>query len=116
MTSLVLGLAVLSPAHPPRPLPPPPSVIVEAPPPVIAPAPAVFTVKEFARAFQPIPGHHTVWLDHPKTCRPVKVCFDLPPGCPKVKASKHRLEFDYGKCEVTIRFRHNGAVDVDYDD
>jgi hypothetical protein len=115
MNALVLGLAVLSPSHPPRHLPPPPPVvIVEAPPPVLVPV--VPTVSEFAKAFQPLPGLHKVVLLHPKTCRPVEVCFRLPPGCPKVKASKHRIEFDYGKCEVTIRFRLTGRVDVDYDD
>ena len=91
-------------------------MIVEAPPPLLVPAPAAFTVSEFAKGFEPIPGLHTVCLIHPKSCRPVEVCFKLPPGCPKVKATEHRLQFDYGKCEVTIRFRHNGTVDVDYDD
>lgn len=115
MNSLVLGLALVTPGHPPRHLPPPPPVIVEAPPPVFVPAPAALTVSEFARVFQPVAGHHKVWLVHPKTCRPVEVCFRLPPGCPKVRASKHRIKFDYGRCEVEIKFRGSGAVDVEYD-
>lgn len=106
MNPLLLSLALMSPGQPP--------VYVQSAPVVIVPA-APMTLAEFARVFQPIPGTHRVCLIHPKTCQPVDVCFTLPCGCPKIRASKHRLEFDYGKREVEIRFRHNGKVDVDYD-
>ncbi len=128
MNSLLLGLALTaSPsaaAHPP-------AVadlgrVVYAPPVVVAPAPPIvpvepptrpMTVAEFARCFQPTPGHHSVWLIHPVTCRPVQVCFTLPAGCgcPKVRVHRREVEFDYGRREVEIHFRHNGTVTVDYE-
>ncbi|MGL6096760.1 MAG: hypothetical protein ACRC7O_13310, partial [Fimbriiglobus sp.] len=72
---------------------------------------------EFVKAFPPFPGSYRVCLIHPKTCRPVTVCFTLPEcACPpKVRSGRRFVEFDYGKREVEIRFRHNGTVDVDYD-
>ena len=74
------------------------------------------TLQEFARCFEPTPGTHHVCLIHPVTCRPVEVCFKLPHGCgcPKVRVNRREIEFDYGRREVEIRFRHNGTVDVDY--
>jgi hypothetical protein len=75
------------------------------------------TLAEFARCFQPTPGHHSVWLIHPVTCQPVHVCFNLPYGCgcPKVKVGRRSIEFDYGKREVEIEFHRNGSYRVDYD-
>jgi hypothetical protein len=113
------------PGHPPRPAYYPPQP--PAPPTVFAPGepipgypapPAPMTLAQFARCFQPTPGHHTVCLIHPVTCRPVTVCFDLPYGCacPKVKLHRRSVEFDYGKREVEIEFRRNGSYKVDYDD
>lgn len=58
----------------------------------------------FADMFQPAPGKYQITFIHPVKCCPVTVCFCLPPGCPKVCVSKRRLCFDYGHCEVTIRF------------
>lgn len=139
MNSLLLGLAISSsPAvagQYPMPFPPgvrpvpvvpvapvqprvpvyPPTIPLPVPSPVPQPAVVAMTVDEFARCFKPLPGHYKVWLIHPKTCRPVEVCFTLPPGCPKVEVGRRRLEFDYGKREVELHFRHNGTVDVDYD-
>jgi hypothetical protein len=105
---------VLVPAPPPVVVPadlPPPRVV---PPPPPAPVQAL-TVAEFAAAFQPVPGTHKVVLIHPVTGCPVEVCFTLPPGCPKVKVHRRELEFDYGRREVEIHFRHGGRVEVDYD-
>jgi hypothetical protein len=88
---------------PPTPLPPPP------PPAVVKP----MTVEQFVECFKPQPGKYEVILVHPKSCQPVKVCFELPPGCPrKVRHTKHVLEFDYGRDSVRIRFLHNGDVKV----
>jgi hypothetical protein len=130
MNSLLLGLALtgspVTAAHPPVVYRPGYPDRVYAPPVVVAPPPAIvpveplprpMTVAEFVRCFQPIPGHHDVWLIHPVTCRPVRVCFNLPPGCgcPKVRVHRREVKFDYGRREVEIRFRHNGTVSVDYD-
>jgi hypothetical protein len=93
------------PAVPVDPLPPP----TPLPPAVVKP----MTVAQFAEAFQPKPGKYEVVLVHPKSGCPVKVCFELPPGCPrKVRWTKHVLEFDYGRDSVRIRFYHNGDVKV----
>jgi hypothetical protein len=113
MTAVLLSLAL---AHGRPALPPPPVVVAPAPPPVVVPVERPPTVEEFAKAFVPVPGRHQVVLLHPKTCKPVEVCFELPP-CgkpPKVNVNKHHLEYDFGKQEVDIRFRHNGTVDVKY--
>ncbi len=106
----------------PRPLPvPPPSYYPPTNPGPFPPPHGHGRVysspEEFARCFVPTPGRHHVLVVHPKTCRPVEVCFTLP-HChrpPKVDASRYGVEFDYGREEVDIRFRHNGTVDVDYD-
>ena len=114
MTSLLLGLALSTPqtavAHPPRP------VVVQAAyarPVIVAPRRAV-TVEEFVRCFRPTAGTHHVWVIHPVTCRPVEVCFTLPPGCPRVRIHQREVEFDYGRREVEIQFRRNGTVRVEY--
>jgi hypothetical protein len=85
---------------------PPPTPL---PPAVVKP----LTVEQFVEGFKPQPGKYEVLLVHPKSCQPVKVCFELPPGCPrKVRYTKHVLEFDYGHDTVRIRFYHNGDVKV----
>jgi hypothetical protein len=89
------------------------------PTPLVPPAPVVvrpITLREFAASFQPLPGNYEVVFAHTRTGCPVKVCFTLPPGCPKVLCSRHQIEFDYGKCEVEIRFQLFGRVKVEYDD
>jgi hypothetical protein len=86
--------------------------------PVPAPAPVVLqpmTHRDFAALFQPTPGTHQALLIHPGSKCPVLVSFTLPPGCPKVRAGLREIEFDYGKCEVEIRFKVLGKVAVVYD-
>lgn len=74
-----------------------------------------FTHREFAGLFQPQPGNYEVVLTHPVTCCPVKVCFCLPPGCPKkVRVHPREIVFDYGRDEVEIRFIRTGQVRVAY--
>ncbi len=88
---------------PPVPLPPAESIAVGRPP----------TLAEFAASFQPAPGHYEVVLLNPETCCPVKVCFTLPCGCPKVRVHDKSLVFHYGLLDnVSIRFRHDGSVAV----
>jgi hypothetical protein len=91
----------------------------QLPPPSTLPGPAVasakaMTVEQFVESFKPQPGRYEVLLVHPKSGCPVKVCFELPAGCPsKVRWTKHVLEFDYGRAaDVRIRFYHNGDVKV----
>jgi hypothetical protein len=74
---------------------------------------AVPTPAEFVAAFVPAGGNYEVVLRHPFTGLPVKVRFSLPPGKPrKVRASRLRIVFDYGRKRVTIRFFRNGSVRV----
>ena len=104
--------------HVGQPAPPPPAVVYPGdPPPVPLPGPAVVerppTLEEFAASFQPAPGHYEVVLLNPETCCPVKVCFTLPCGCPKVRVHDKSLVFHYGLLDnVSIRFRHDGSVAV----
>jgi hypothetical protein len=59
-----------------------------------------------------------VWVVHPATGQPVKVCFTLPGGRLKefeVEKRSIRFEFRDGQ-EVEIEFRSNGTVRVEYDD
>ena len=92
-------------------------VIVE---PTAPPAPVVVgkaqSIADFACSFQPAPtgGRYEVVLQHPCTCCPVKVCFCLPPGCPrKVRAFKNSVEIRYGLCKaVVLRFLPDGSVRV----
>ena len=109
-------LPVVLPADPPA-VPPP--VQVDPPPvplPQPAPAPALVrppTLEEFAASFQPAAGHYEVVLLNPETCCPVKVCFTLPCGCPKVRVHEKSLVFHYGLLDnVAIRFHHDGSVTV----
>lgn len=99
--------------------PPPPAAPVLAPASTLPPPALVRppTHAEFARQFQPAPGRYEVVLLHPFTHCPVQVCFTLPPGCPKkVRVERRELEFDYGRCEVEIRFYRNGTARVEYND
>ena len=105
----LLVAAALTAGHPPF---PPPYPGVPFPPPV----PAAPTVEQFAAGFQPTPGTHHVVILHPSTGRPVPVCFTLPAGFPRIDFGKRHVEYDFGKLEVTLRFRSNGTVEVDYDD
>lgn len=146
MTPLLLTLTLTSPAHPPvfRPAPPPavvvqpqfvpvpprpPVVVVPVPPrpvyyppapvvPVVPVAPPAVTLGEFSRYFTPTPGKHDVWVVHPVTNQPVKVCFALPAGKLRdfeVGRREIRFEFSGGR-EVEIEFCRNGTVRVDYRD
>jgi hypothetical protein len=73
------------------------------------------TPEEFAKAFKPAPGNYEVWLLHPGSECPVKVCFTLPCGCPKVEATCRQIVFDYGHCEkVKIRMTICGNARVVY--
>jgi hypothetical protein len=81
--------------------------------PVVPPVARPMTPQQFAAAFEPRPGAYEVVLEHPRTHRPVTVRFTLPEGAPrKVRANRLKLEFDYGRYRVTIRFFHNGTVRV----
>ena len=77
-------------------------------------APPVYTLDEFIKCFRPTEGRHSVWFIHPKTGRPVEVCFTLP--CAKlreVEVHRNSVEFDYsGARDVRIQFHNNGTVDV----
>jgi hypothetical protein len=91
--------------HPPRPADGSP----------VAPAAVAISHADFARGFTPAAGNYEVDLIHPYTCCPVRVCFTLPPGCPKkVRVHRGELEFDYGRTEVEIRFKKDGRVKVEY--
>jgi hypothetical protein len=98
---------------PPRPVPLEPGTIPlpDVPPPLIRP----MTMAEFAKVFQAAPGQYEVLLVNPVTHAPAKVCFELPPGCPKkVRVFKRQMVFDYGRRDVVIRFDCHGAVRVTY--
>jgi hypothetical protein len=84
------------------PLPPPPAVV------------RVPTLEEFAATFRPAPGTYEVTILHSRTCRPVTVCFTLPPGCPKVCVHKHQIDFEYPHDDVRIRCQIGGKVKVSY--
>jgi hypothetical protein len=71
---------------------------------MVPPPPPAISLEDFARSFVPMPGNYEVVLLHPTKCCPVKVCFTLPPGCPKVHVTKRQIDFDYGKHSVRIRF------------
>lgn len=139
MTPLVLSLALTAPAQQPLVVPPPvvvqprvvvqpqlPSLFTYRQPtyptypsvPVVPVAPQAVTLGEFSRFFTPSPGKHDVWVIHPSTRQPVKVCFTLPPGkLREFDVTRHaiRFEFSHGY-EVDIVFHHNGTVNVRYRD
>ena len=113
---LPLPPAVVYPGDPP-PVPLPPAEPVTVAPVPVSPPPGVVvrppTLEEFAASFQPAPGHYEVVLLNPETCCPVKVCFTLPCGCPKVRVHDKSLVFHYGLLDnVSIRFHHDGSVAV----
>jgi hypothetical protein len=88
-----------------------PGIVVNPPPqPVIAP----IVPRDFAKAFRPgpEPAKYEVLFLHPVSRQPVNVCFDLPPGCPRVSYCCNSLVFDYGRHEVEIRFKLGGRVAV----
>jgi len=103
----------------PTPLPAP-TIVTPAPapglvPPPFAPSAGVrpLTLNEFAASFQPAPGQYEVTLLHPVTGSPVHFAFTLPDGAPrKVRVHKRELEFDYGRHDVSIRFKPDGRVVV----
>jgi len=106
------------PGYQPMPSYRPPFQAGYQPAPAFAPPPphqGPMTLQQFAHCFQPTPGVHHAVLIHPCTGHPVKVCFTLPPGCPQVELSRHKIEFDYGRREVEIRFESNGTVRVQND-
>jgi hypothetical protein len=108
------------PLQPPEILVDPPAPSVLPLPQSVIPAPTLvdrpLTVQEFARMVDPRPGHYDVLFCHPYTGEAVRVCFDLPSGCPRVCVEKrllfHVLVFDYGRCEVEIKFGCKGRVRV----
>lgn len=104
MTSCLLCWCLTASLQPgPAPLPPPAPIV-----PVVglpAPCPQPISVCDFAQGFQPVAGCYEVVFIHPTKCCPVKVCFKLPPGCPKVCVGKRDLVFDYGCQKVTIQFK-----------
>ena len=144
MTPLVLSLALTSPAQPPVTIAPGvrvqpqvstlpvyrPVVVVPVAMPAypsyptypIGPnqpvAPQAVTLSEFSRFFTPTPGRHDVWIVHPVTRQPVKVCFTLPGGKLKdFEVDRRTIRFEFrGGQEVEIEFRNNGTVRVEYDD
>jgi hypothetical protein len=93
----------------PSPAPLPATAIPLEGPPLVAgvlvPAPChPMTLCEFASTFKPVPGSHEAWLINPVKGCPVKVCFNLPCGCPHVKVCKREIVFDYGCHAVKIHF------------
>jgi hypothetical protein len=92
----------------------PPPVPFDARP--VSPVPLVqpVTIEQFVRTFEAAPcrAAYEVVFVHPCTCRPVKVCFELP-GCPKrIRCGKTEIVFRYGLCKkpVTITFCRDGGV------
>ena len=83
----------------PSPAPLPATAIPLEGPPVVAPMMLVpapchpMTLCEFAATFKPVPGGHEAWLINPVKGCPVKVCFNLPCGCPNVKVCKREIVF-----------------------
>ena len=72
------------------------------------------TIEEFVRTFHASSGCATyeVVFVHPCTCKPVKVCIDLP-GCPRrIRYGKTEIVFRYGLCKkpVTVTFCRDGGV------
>ncbi|VTS00166.1 unnamed protein product [Gemmata massiliana] len=141
MTPLLLSLALTSPAQPPIYTPPVtlaprvtlqpqitpapvyrPVVVVPVPvvvnPVVPAPVgPRAVTLSEFSRFFTPTPGQHDVWIIHPVTRQPVRVCFALPNGKLRdFEVDRRSIRFEFRNGVVDIEFRNNGTVDVRYRD
>jgi hypothetical protein len=146
VTSLVVGLALTAPAHPPvvviapapyppgvrqfpqvpggpafRPVLPPPTVFVPPANPGPFPLPVgALTLEQFSRVFAPTPGQHRYWIVHPRTCQPGEVCFVLP-NCGRldrvrVNRDSILIDIDNPDYDVDIDFRNNGTVRVRYSD
>jgi hypothetical protein len=120
LATLALGASPTIAQPPPVPGAPPPVPVLPVPAPA-GPAVVVerpLTIYEFARVVKPIPGRHEVLLCHPYTGQPVRVCFTLPAGCPKVtvrkKLLRYQIEFDYGCREVELNFGCRGRTRVHY--
>lgn len=114
MVVLLFAMAPATLAEPPVvPFPPVPAPRPVPPPPPSRPP----TIFEFARTVKPLPGKYDVVLCHPYTGRPVRVCFQLPPGCVKVVVRKkllcYEIDFDYGNFEIELNFGRRGRVRVD---
>lgn len=142
MTPLLLSLALTSPAQPPVFTPPVtlaprvtlqpqvtpfpayrPQVVVVPVPVVVNPGyltpvgPQAVTLGEFSRFFAPTPGKHDVWIIHPVTRQPVRVCFALPNGKLRdFEVDRRSIRFEFRNGTVHIDFRNNGTVDVRYRD
>lgn len=90
-----------------------PGVVI---PPVVGPSLRVQSVAEFVAGFRPGPsgGRYEVMLIHPCTHCPVKVCFDLPCGCPRrIRQTRTGFEIRYSLCKVVVvRFLSDGTVRV----
>jgi hypothetical protein len=146
VTTLVLGLALSTPAQPPfplgqpvvfppvRPLPPlaplppinayrpnfPPAPVF-VPPPVAFPQPVgALTLQQFSRVFAPTPGRHHYLIVHPRTCQPVEVCFVLP-NCGRldrvrVDRDSIHIDIDNPDYDVDVDFRNDGTVRIRYSD
>ncbi len=124
MQSLLLSFALALPGQPPTQIPesipaPAPAVPqVPVPPAVVIHAAGTFEqpllLEQFVQVFRPEPGIHQIWFAHPKTNRPVFVCFTLPAGAPKVRHGSRYVKFDYGRHEVEVTFRASGKVLVEY--
>src|SRR5262249_48567454 len=109
------------PAVPPVPeddVPPvPESATPTLPVPGVVPAKVIPTrpptPSEVVAAVKPRAGSYEVDLLHPFTGKPVKVLFSLPEGAPKkVRVNKLKMEFDYGRRSVLVRFYRDGSVRV----
>jgi hypothetical protein len=88
-----------------------PGIVVNPVPPPVALA---ILPRDLAKTFKPgpEPASYEVLFLHPVSRQPVKVCFDLPPGCPRVSYCLGSLVMDYGRHEVEIRFKLGGSVVV----
>ena len=108
------------PSPPAEQLPGPPNdllprVLLNGLPPSSAACLKPISLCDFCRSFKPAPGKYEVLFIHPVKGCPVWVCFDLPPGNPKVCCGKRTIVFDYGCKTVVIRFKVLcGGVRVDY--
>jgi len=75
----------------------------------------VQTLDEFATSFRPAAGNYEVTLQHSRTGTPVTVRFTLPAGEPKIRVSRHEIDFDYGREDVRIRCQIGGRIRVSYE-
>ena len=103
----VLGFAAMSPAQPQLPVP---EEVAVAPAPVVR----ALTVRQFAESdFRA--GRYSLYVVHPCTNCPVKVCFCLP-ACPRaVRSNSNTVVIRWGvlPCRrVAVRFLADGTVSV----